>query len=88
MRILVTIKLMELWLNYSDKSNYMEIILVTVENIDHLFCMTTKILNLIGFIYSYFQKLLESMIRKLRNDYRITRSFTSIAFFQLSLNVT
>ena len=45
MRIQVTIKLMEFWLNYSDKSNHMEIIPVTVENIDHLFCMTTKILE-------------------------------------------
>ena len=45
MRIQVTIKLTEFWLNYSDKSNHMEIIPVIVENIDHLFCMTTKILE-------------------------------------------
>lgn len=40
-----TIKLIDVFKNYSEKSNPLEIIPVTVKNFAHFFCITNKILE-------------------------------------------
>ena len=40
-----TINFMYFWLNYSDKSNHLENILVALKNIDDLFCVASDLLE-------------------------------------------
>ena len=39
-----TIRFMYIWLNYSDKKNYLEGITVAVKNIDHFLGMSSELL--------------------------------------------